>query len=237
MVPNCVIKLTLTLFFLGIVFHSLAQSNYPTRDSIHIFWQPGITLTYGDFKGDTTGGKYKDSYKRVGLQVVAYVGIKSIVDVPKKKKDRREKLEKVYIAPAFDMTASYTLTRDPEQIAMQQLYFDIAETWARWGRQQLVKYQDTMKGYGALYIMYSTVIKDAKAGQQQMNDAYTKDVIIDKKAGSFDKWKKIVYDQLRETSSWATKPEDCYRFIVNKPIDVDYEQSPTVLGAIPDKAK
>jgi hypothetical protein len=135
------------------------------------------------------------------------------------------------------MTASYTLTRDTMQIAMQQLYFDIAETWARWARQQLTMYQDTMKGHGALYIMYSTVLKEAKAGQQQMNDAYTKDVIIDKKPGAFDKWKKIVDDKLHETSSWSTKPEDCYRFIVNQPIDANYEQSPTVLGALSDKAK
>ena len=66
--------------------------------------------------------------KRVGLQAVVYVGLKSILDVPKKKKDRGNKLEKVYIAPAFDMTASYALTYDTGQIAMQQLYFDIAET-------------------------------------------------------------------------------------------------------------
>ena len=61
MVPNCVIKLTFTLFLLITVFHSLAQSNQAARDSVHIFWQPGITITHEDFKGDTTGGKYKDS--------------------------------------------------------------------------------------------------------------------------------------------------------------------------------
>jgi len=231
------IKLTFTLMLLGIIFHCFAQSNYPTRDSVHIFWQPNVTLTYGNFKGDTTGGKYKDSYKRVGLQAMAYTGIWSILDVPKKKNDRGKKLEKVYIAPAFDMTASYALTNDTMQIAMQQLYFDIAETWARWARQRLNMYQDTMKGYGVLYNMYSTVLKDAKAGQQQMNDAYTKEVIIDKKPGAFDKWKQTVHDQLYQTSSWATKPEDCYRFIINKPIDAEYEQSPTVLGALPDKTK
>lgn len=237
MVHYCMIKLTSTLFLLGIILHTYAQSNYPTRDSVHIFWQPNVSLTYEDFKGDTTGGKYKDSYKRIGLQAMAYVGIWSILDVPKKKKDRRKMLEKVYMAPAFDMTASYALTPDTMQIAMQQLYFDIAETWTRWARQRLTMYQDTMKGYGALFIMYSTVLKDAKTGQQQMNDAYTKEVIIDKQPGAFDKWKKIVNDKLLQTRSWATKPEDCYRFIINQPIDPDYEQSPTVLGVLPNKTK
>lgn len=237
MLHNCNIKLGFNLLLLVITFHSFAQTNYPTRDSVHIFWQSETKLTYEDFKGDTIGGKHKDSYKRVGLQAMSYIGLWSILDVPKKKKDRGKKLEKVYIAPAFDMTASYILTHDTTQTTIQQLYFDIAETWARWARQRLSNYQDSLKGYGALYIMYTTVLKEARAGHQQMNDAYTKDVIVNKKADAFNKWKKIIYDKLQETSSWATKQEDCYRFILNRPIEAGYEKSPTVLAAIPDSTK
>ena len=231
------IKSTLITLLVIIVTTSFGQLNYPTSDSIHIFWRPGVTLTYTDFKGDTVGGKYKDNYKKLDIQAMAYVGIYSILDVPKKKKDRGMKLEKVYIAPAFDKTASYTITHDTTQIAMQQAYFDIAETWARWARQQLSMYQDTMKGYGALFSIYSTVMKNARYGQQQMNEAYTKDIFIDKKTGAFEKWRNTIANRLNETTSWATKPEDCYRFITNMPIETDYEQSPTVLGALPDKIK
>lgn len=227
------IKLTITFILLIVSLNSFAQVNYPTQDSAYIFWQPGITLTYNDFRGDTVGGKYTEWYKKVGLQSEAYIGIWSILDVPKKKKDRGRKLEKVYIAPAFDKAASYAITNDTTQIAIQQVYFDIAETWARWARQQLSRYQDSMKGYGVSLIMYSTVIKDTKAGQQQMNSAYAEDVIISKKQGAFEKWRKLIDNQLNETNLWATKPEDCYRFITRKAIDKEYEESPVVVGVLP----
>jgi hypothetical protein len=229
-------KLTHTLVLLIVILNSLAQTTYPTQDNIHIFWQPGIKLTINDFKGDTAG-RYKESYKSVGIKAMGYIGIWSILNVPKKKKDRGNKLEKVYIAPAFDKAASYIFSNDPTQTSIQEVYFDIAETWARWGRKQLQSYQDSMRGYGTLYIMYSTVIKDMKAGQKEMNDAYTRDVIIEKKIGAFERWRKIIFDKLSETNLWATKSEDCYRFLIDKPIDSDYEQSPTVLGAIPNNSK
>jgi hypothetical protein len=229
------IKLTITFILLIVSLNSFAQVNYPTRDSAYIFWQPGVSLTYNDFRGDTIGGKYTERYKKAGLQVDAYIGIWSILDIPKKKKDRGRKLEKVYIAPAFDKTASFAITNDTMQVVMQQVYFDIAETWARWARQKLSMYQDTMKGYGSLLLMYSTVIKDTKAGQQQMFSAYAEDVIINKKEGAFEKWRKLVNDQLNETNLWATKPEDCYRFIVRKAIDKDYVESPFVVGVLPSR--
>lgn len=227
------VKLTITFILLIVSLNSFAQFNYPTQDSAYIFWQPGITLTYNDYRGDTVGGKYTEWYKKVGLQSEAYIGIWSILDVPKKKKDRGRKLEKVYVVPAFDKTASYAIINDTMQIAINQVYFDIAEIWARWARQQLSMYQDTMKGYGSLLLMYSTVIKDTKAGRQQMNSAYAEEVVINKKEGAFEKWRKLVNDQLNETTLWATKPEDCYRFIVRKAIDKDYEQSPVVVGVMP----
>jgi len=227
------IKLTIAFILLIVSLTSFAQVNYPTHDDAYIFWQPGITLTYNDFRGDTVGGKYTERHKEIGLQAQPYIGIWSILDVPKKKKDQGRKLEKVYIAPAFDKTASYVITNDTMQMAIQQVHFDIAETWARWARQQLSKYQDSMKGYGVALTMYSTVIKDAKAGYEQMKIAYTKDVIVDKKQGAFEKWRKIVNDQLNETNLWATKPEDCYRFITRKPIDKEYEEAPFVVGVLP----
>ncbi|MDH7460357.1 hypothetical protein QEG73_03675 [Chitinophagaceae bacterium 26-R-25] len=223
----------LTLLFLLIFATSVhAQSNFVTRDSLHIFWQPGTTLTLADFKGDSTG-KYKEANRHSDIKTMAHIGIWSILDVPKKKKDRGKKLEKVYIAPAFEMKASYPLTSDNTQIAKQQLYFDIAEVWARWARQQFKSYQDTIPGYGIVFSMYSTVIRDMKAQQAKMNDEYTNEIIADKSPDAFAKWRKLIDTKLEETKAWATTPQDCFRFISDKPVDEDYEQSPTVMGAIP----
>ncbi|MBV4360243.1 hypothetical protein [Pinibacter aurantiacus] len=224
-------KLTL-LFLLTFATSVHAQSNFVTRDSAHIFWQPGTTLSLSDFKGDSTS-KYKVAYFHSDMKAMAYIGIWSILDVPKKKKDRGKKQEKVYIAPAFDIKASYALTSDNTQIAKQQIYFDIAEVWARWARQQFKSYQDTIPGYGIVFSMYSTVIRDMKAQQAKMNDEYTKEIFVDKSPDAFAKWRKMIDDKLEETKAWATTPQDCFRFISDKPVDEDYEQSPTVMGAIP----
>lgn len=224
-------KLTF-LFLITFATSVHAQTNFVTRDSAHIFWQPGISLTAPDFKGDSAG-KYKELYRKPDVKAMAHIGIWSILDVPKKKKDKGKKLEKVYIAPAFDIKASFILAGDPAQIGKQQIYFDIAEIWARWARQQFKSYQETIPGYGIVFSMYSTVIRDMKAQQSKMNDDYTNEVFIDKTPDSFAKWRKIIYDKLEETKAWATTPQECFRFITDKPIDEDYEQSPTVMSAIP----
>jgi hypothetical protein len=222
----------LTLLFLLIFASSVhAQSNFVTRDSAHIFWQPGTLLTLSDFKGGSTG-KHK-TIRNADLKAMAYVAIWSILDVPKKKKDRGKKLEKVYIAPAFDIKASFALTSDNTQIAKQQIYFDIAEIWARWARQQFKSYQDTIPGYGIIFSMYSTVIRDMKAQQSKMNDDYTKEVFVDKTPDAFTRWRKMIDEKLEATKAWSTTPQECFRFISDKPIDEDYEQSPTVMSAIP----
>lgn len=224
-------KLTL-LFLLTFATTVHAQSNFVTRDSLHIFWQPGTVLALSDFKGSSTG-KDKETPRNSDIKNMAHITIWSILDVPKKKKDRGKKLEKVYIAPAFDIKASYALTNDNAQIAKQQIYFDIAEVWARWARQQFKSYQETIPGYGIVFSMYSTVIRDMKAQQTKMNDDYTKEMFVDKSPDAFTKWRKMIDDKLEETKAWATTPQECFRFISDKPIEEDYEQSPTVMSAIP----
>jgi len=82
----------------------------------------------------------------------ASVGIWSILDMPEKKKDRYKKFEKVYFAPAFERTTSYTKTDDTLQIAMQNTYLDICEIWARWARKQLSNIQDSTKATGISWI-------------------------------------------------------------------------------------
>ncbi|MDI3320790.1 hypothetical protein [Pinibacter soli] len=220
------------LFLLTLATSVHAQSNFVTRDSAHIFWQPGTVLSLSDFKGDSTD-KYKEPHGSSNIKAFAHIVIWSILDVPKKKKDRGRKLEKAYIAPAFDITGSFALTSDATQIAKQQIYFDIAEVWARWGRQQLKSYQETVPGYGIVFSMYATVVRDMKAQQAKMNDDYAKEIFNGKSPDAFTKWRKLIDDKLEETKAWATTPQECFRFISDKPVEEDYEQSPTVMSAIP----
>lgn len=216
--------LILVVFFCNTLF---SQLNYSTENDEYILWQKDRKLKFSDFKGDTLG-KDSDNYKKTNLRVSAYTGIWSILDVPKKIRQRGRKLEKVYVAPAFQKSTSFAFINVTAQIAMQQVCFDISEVWARDAREQLKMYQDSIKGYGTLYLFYKTVINRMKQINSKMLDAYTKDVYINKKPDAFNWRRKTVSKKLRETEKWATKPEEFYRLLVGKPIDENYEQSPTV---------
>jgi len=210
---------------------SYGQEPQPTENSTHIFWQPSVKLISVDFKGDTTA-QIMDLCRKYNFSASASFVICSILDVPKKKKDRGKKLEKVYFAPAFCKAESFTLTQDTLQVAMQALFFDICELSARWARKNLQQLQDSLKGYGTLYIMFTTVEEEMQEMKKGMYASYFKEVFIDKNPGAYESWRKFYNEMLEETKAWATKPEECYRFISGKPVEPGYEMSPTVMPPV-----
>ena len=222
---HIIISTFLTLFTLTCI----GQTNYPTRDSVHIFWQPNLKITHNDYNGQTNP-KLLEMMEKYQFSASASVGIWSILDIPKKKKDRYKKFEKVYFAPAFERTTSSAKTNDTLQIEMQNIYLDICEVWARWARKELKTLQDTTKATGTLSIFYMTVKQDMNDHRLAMYRAYFKDVFIDKNDGAFTKWRADIDKQLEETKQWATTPEECYRLMTQKPIEVGYIVAPTLIG-------
>lgn len=214
------------------VLNSFGQSSYPTRDSTHIFWQPNLTITYQDYESKMPSQQLERMMDEYGFSASASVGIWSVLDIPKKKKDRYKKFEKVYFAPAFDKTTSYTKTNDPIQISMQNTYLDICEVWARWARQELSTMQDSMKGIGTLTIFYMTVKQEMEDKRKAMSKNYTRDVYIQKKPNAFQEWRLLIEKMLKEKVQWSTKPEECYRLMTKKPIEDDYIKAPTVVDVL-----
>lgn len=208
-----------------------AQPIYSTSDSIHIFWQPSTKITKDDYLGQPTSqvDKMMDEY---GFTASASVGIWSVLDIPKKKRDRIKKFEKVYFAPAFEKTTSYIRTNDSIQIEMQNLYFDICELWARWARKELKTLQDTTNAAGTLSIFYMTVKEDMNKNRISMFRAYFKEVFIDKAEGAFEKWRNELDKELERTKMWATTPEECHRLLIQKPIEKGYIMAPTIMGPL-----
>jgi hypothetical protein len=222
-------NLFLSLILILLCLPSYCQLDYPTQDSTHIFWQPEIKIKASDYNGDTIP-MIMDLMKRYNFSASASVGIWSIVDIPKKKSERGKKMEKVYFAPAFDRTTSFTLSKDSLEINKQNLFFDICELWARSARKQLSMYQDTLKGFGTILIMYSTVKQDMEQNKKAMFYKYFKDVYIDKLPGSYNNWRSNIYKALDDSKQWATKPEECYRLMAKRPIDNSYIMAPTLVG-------
>jgi hypothetical protein len=222
--------ISITLLTVLINTFSLGQTNYPTRDSAHIFWQPGLRLTHLDYQGKETK-QVSDIMDKYGLQATASVGIWSILDTPKKKADRYRKFEKVYFAPAFEISTSSTRTTDSLEIAKQNLYLDICEIAARWARRTLKSIQDSTKATGTLTIMYMTVKDEMHEKRLAMFNSYFKDVYDDKKPGAFEEWRNFYSKLLEDTKQWATTPEECYRLMTRKPIEKGYIEAPIVIGS------
>jgi hypothetical protein len=223
---------TIIVYF--IILNCCGQVIDSAHSNTHIFWQPELKITYNDYKGQPTN-EVEEMMQKYNFSAAASVGIWSILDTPKNKRDRYKKFEKVYFAPAFEKTTSFSKTNDTLQIEMQNLYFDICEIWARWARKELRKLQDSTKATGTLTIFYMTVKEDMNKYRVLMYRSYFKEVFIDKTTGAFDKWKQDIDKILEETKEWATTRKECYRLMTKKPIEKGYIQAPTVFGSMSEK--
>jgi hypothetical protein len=220
----------LLLAVLIVISVSALGQTLKTEDTNLKGWTSETKIDYTDFKSKPTE-QFKRLNKEAGLQASAQVGLKSILDVPKRKRDRGRLLEKVYVAPFFIKTTSVAMTRDEKELDKQRLYFDMGEVHARMMRRDIEHIQDSSKAYGTIWIMYSS-IKDYYCTEfgRMFND-YTYEVFVEKEEGAFEKWRELIDKGLRELEKYATKKEDCHRLLTGLPIDPEYEQSEKVLDS------
>jgi hypothetical protein len=221
-------KLLLILLIL-FSYSGISQTTYITRDSIHIGWQPNVSLNVNDYKGDKDQKKL-EKVSKFNITALASTGIWSILDIPEKIKNRGKLLEIAYFAPFFETSTSFYLTNDTLQIQKQNMYFDIHEISARWARKQLAAIQDKVKAYGTIHIMYEKVKQEMEELDHQLCLSYTGDVFINNKDGAFKKWRENINVQLKETEQWATTPKDCHRLLLGKPIEKGYIKAPNIIS-------
>ena len=220
----------LLLSLLTVISVTATGQTSKTEDQNLKGWTKETKIVYADFKGKPTD-QLKRLNREAGLQASAQVGLKSILDVPKKKRDRGRLLEKVYVAPFFIKTTSVTMTRDEKELDKQRLYFDMGEVHARMMRRDIEHIQDSTKAYGTIWIMYSS-IKDYYCTEfGKMFDDYTYEVFVEKKEGAYEKWRELIDKGLSELEKYATKKEDCSRLLTGLPIDPEYEQSEKVFDS------
>ncbi len=207
------------------------QDAFLTSNETKILWQPNTVLSKDDYQGTLT--LHLDSLmKKYGMEASACIGIWSVLDVPKKKKDRYRKFEKFYFAPAFDRMGSTRISDDSSQLAIENLSFDMAEYWSRWARRELQTFQDSTQATGTLTIWYQTVVDQMQHNKSSMYLGYIKDVCIDKKSGAFEDWKRLVSDLLKSTEAWTTTPEECHRLLTKTPVEPGYILAPHVMGSM-----
>jgi hypothetical protein len=208
-------SIILIIYLIGLISNSVTGQTQFENDKLK-FWQPDTKLNPKDFKADTSRS-FNNLNRKFEMQAYSFCILKSILDVPRKKKERGKKLEKVYLAPCIDKYQSVSITTDSLEMTKQQMFFDITELFARKARQEFISLQDSMgHAYGIYWSMYTTVISDICVRRNKMMYEYMEEVIIYNKDGAYDKWRKLVDELLIKMNEYATKPEDCIRFLEGK---------------------
>jgi len=229
-------KLLIAFIFFIFLNPLFAQEYSNSENETHIFWNPKRQLTKNDFKGDESSfGNAKKYCEELNFCTCGSFGIFSVLDIPKKRKNRGKLYEKAYFVPAFEKNTSWNLKNDSVGIKQQQLVYDIFELSTRYSRQKLKQIQDTIKGYGSLSIWYYTVKTHEDERRANVINQFTNEVIIKKEVGAFEKWKLRIESLLNELQEFATTEEDYLRFISGKPIDERYEIAKTITGNLFDK--
>ena len=234
----------LILALITITINVQGQNQYPTESETHIFWQPDRILKKGDFQG---GNPYDSKFNRdreLGRYVVPCLGIFLHVDIPKNY--RKNKKEIVYFAPAFQKSCSYILNTDSSNFRDAQIQFDIYELSTRIARKYIwemrtffaVKSDSTLlevirenpdtiliTGIGNIFAYKARDSALNIAGS--MSAAYFNDLYFNKDSAeaTYEDWRILVDDLLEKNERFATKPEDCYRMINDKPILRRYKQA------------
>lgn len=222
------------LFILITLFLSIECFAQIETDT-HVFWQPGIKLTFDMFQGTPSDSAVKSltDQNRFHEQ---YLGLWGCLDVPKSKREWNKGMEeKPYFCAAMEKKNSFLIVRDSTELKYAQLCFDACEVAARVARQNLAAKVDSVKKdipggkvNGIIYIWFQTCLTDGRMFKQIcMNDLIP--MIQSRNEESYNGYRKVIDDLLKKTEEFATTPEEIQRFITGKP-DKGYKLADTAIG-------
>lgn len=229
-----IIRIVLIVSFVFQIKIALGQdTEFKTESETHIFWQSNRKLTSEDFQGIPPLSEIKYCEEK-GACVVPCHGLFVKVDIPRNY--RKNKLEQVYFAPAFEKACSY-LMGDTKNVRDGQIQFDMLELSSRIARKLLRDYHDYMAissdsntlqiikqnpdtvlitGVGTSLAWHAR--DSAWTFYQDMSRSYIHNIYFTDKKDNFEDWRKLVDDLLEKYEMYATRPEECYRMIKKKPI-------------------
>jgi hypothetical protein len=210
-----------------------AQTEYITENEKDIYWQPNTQIDFSDYQSqsDTDCVKYNEKY---GVKMSSSIGFRGVVDVPKRK---GKKFDKFYLAPVFCKNCSCILSEDSLSLKVDKILFDMAEVCTRNARKELLELQNKMQADNT-YTMFFTSIKNK--WDEEMRSFFStviREVLIEKKDSAYIGWRQTVDEVLQQTESYATKPEDCYRFVLNRPIEKDYKIAENIVGDLRNNSR
>lgn len=202
-----------------------AQTVYLTEDENNIYWQPGIQINFSDYQGPKDEACLRNSEK-YGVTMCSSIGVRGVVDAPKKKK----KYDKFYVAPVFCKNCSCLLAEDSLNLKVDRLLLDVAEFYARNMRRELLGLHKEMNTDNTYAMFFNTVKKRWDEEMQTVLGTVIREVLIEKKDSAYLSWRQTITEVLQKMEDYATKPEDCHRFVAGKPIEKGYEKADRIVG-------
>lgn len=234
----------LIILLIGLIFQINSvfgqDQHIITESKTHIYWQSDRKLSLNDYQGKPGSNDIKNCEEK-GSCVAPCLGLFVVVDVPRN--HRKNKLEKVYYAPAFEKACSFVVD-DSVNIHDGQIIFDIMELSSRIARKLL---RDTHNGMAYemdtanLHVIREnpdtiliTGIGASLAGYfrdsamtfyNNLSNSYLFDMYLSTESKGYESWRILVDDWLEKYELYATKSEECYRAIRKQPILPKYKQA------------
>jgi len=209
-----------------------AQTSFITENEKDIYWQPSTKIDFSDYQSQSDSDciKYHEKY---GLNTSSSIGFRGVVDIP----TRKGKFDKFYIAPVFCKNCSCLLAEDSMSLKVDNLMFDMAEVCARGARKELLELQAKMKADNTYSMFFTSISNSWEERLRSFFGTVIREVLVEKKDSAYIGWRETVDKLLQQTQSFATKPEDCYRFILNKPLEKNYKMAENIVGDLRNNSR
>jgi len=222
-------KQILTIIFLLAIFSNVFSQNNRLENENFLYWQPNTTFDFEDFVGEQNE-RGLELCKKQNLKFATNIQIHAILDVPKKRRYLKTMKEKMYICPAFCKNCSFYIEADTVELIQNQLLFDIAEYNTRLARIQMAEFEKKATANLFVAALFPSIINRMYENMHDMFGAYINEVMIDKKEGAYEEWKKLLEEGLKDTEEFATSEEECQRFLNDEPFSTKYKTTYSVYG-------
>ncbi len=226
-------QIILFILFSIMVYKLNGQIKFQPEDKNNLYWQPENKINYSHFQSESKENcdKNKEKY---GFKMSANIQLEYAIDVPKsnlfKKKEKAIAYDKLYLAPIFCKNCSCILSEDSLELVVYQLLFDVAEMCSRDIRKELLETRKIMNVDNLNSVLFLTVKGKWEEKMLKIWGSIFKEVLIQKKEGAFQEWRKAVDENLKAKIDYSTQENDIKRLIFEKPIEEGYKIPKSIIG-------
>jgi hypothetical protein len=96
---------------------------------------------------------------------------------------------------------------------------------ARLTRKKIAEIEKQNMGNGFIAATFPNRIEEMYSLMGEMFSSFGKQVLIDKKEGALEEWRKSVDEMLELTKDYSTSLKECQRFLNDKPFSKEYKVS------------